>query len=251
MDVVMRDTQGFVDRHRVAVGADPSERADLRRLGFWSAVATAALGVGYGMTVIVMVVSSLSSGEAASGWQGIASYRATFRPGLLLPLIPSLLLAPAFAALMACVHIYAAPAKRIWSAIALAYTVIYAGMAFTNYVTQLVSIQRALAAGETDGLAMLVHGNPHALFWSLVSAYIFMNLAMLFAVPVFSGGGLERRIRRLFLLNGLSVIVTIAGVAADNPAVFMIGSLVIWCPLFTAATALLAVLFSRMEIPAR
>ena len=147
---------------------------------------------------------------------------------------------------MVCVHYYAAPVKRIWSHIALVYTVIYAGMATINYAIQLVSAQRALIHGETDGLSMLVHGNPHAIFWSLVSCYVFMNLAMLFAAPVFSGGRLERWIRRLFLLNGLSVITTIASLLVDNPFVFLAGSLVIWCPLFTAAAALLVVLFNRL-----
>ncbi len=94
---------------------------------------------------------------------------------------------------------------------------------------------------------MLANGNPHAIFWSLVSAYVFMNLAMLFAAPIFSGGRLERWIGRLFLLNGLSVIVTIASILVDNPTVFLLGSLVIWCPLFVAATVLLVVLFNRLD----
>jgi hypothetical protein len=234
----------------VSLTTGQPDRIALRRLGFWSALATALLGFGYGLAVIIMVASSLSSGEAATGWQGIEAYRAAFRPGLLLPLIPSLLLAPAFAALMVCVHSYAAPTKRIWSQAALVYTVIYAGMAFTNYATQLLSVQRALIQGETDGLSMWVHGNPHAIFWSLVSAYVFMNLAMLFAVPVFHGGRLERWIRRLFLLNGLSAIITIACILVDNPTMFMLGSLVIWCPLFTAAAALLVVLFGRLDVRA-
>jgi hypothetical protein len=100
---------------------DQSDRAGLRRLGFWSALATALFGLAYGLAVILMVVSNLSSGEAAAGWQGIEAYRASFRPILMLPLYPSLLLAPAFAALMVCVHYYATPAKRIWSHIALVY----------------------------------------------------------------------------------------------------------------------------------
>ena len=230
-----------------ALNIDQPDRAALRHLGFWSALATSLFGFGYGLAVVLMVISNLSSGEAAAGWQGIEAYQAAFRPILLLPIIPSLLLAPAFAALMVCVHYYATPAKRIWSHIALVYTVIYAGMAFINYAIQLVSAQRALINGETDGLSMLVHGNPHAIFWSLVSCYVFMNLAMLFAAPVFSGGRLECWIRRLFLFNGLSVILTIASILVDNPYVFMLDSLVIWCPFFTAATALLVVLFSRLD----
>jgi len=234
------------DSH-AALTVDPLDSTALRRLGFWSALATALFGFGYGVAVILMVISNLSSGEAASGWQGIAAYQANFQPILMLPLYPSLLLAPAFATLMVCVHYYTSPAKRIWSHIALVYTVIYASMAVINYAPQLLSVQRALLSGETDGLSMLVHGNPHAIFWSMVSCYVFMNLAMLFAAPVFSGGRLERWINRLFLLNGLSVILTVASLLVDNPFVFLLSSLVIWCPLFTAGNTLLAVLFSRFD----
>jgi hypothetical protein len=215
------------------------------QLGFWAALVSTLLGIGYGLTVIVMVAGMSKTGSAAS-WTGIEAYLAAFKPILMLPLIPSLFLAPAFTALMVCVHYYAAPEKRIWSHLGLAYTLIYAGMAFINYIIQLVSVQRSLLSGETDGVAMLVHGNPHGIFWSLVSAYIFMNLAMLFAAPVFKGGKLETWIRRFFLLNGCSVVITIASIWLDSWAGFMLGSLVIWCPIFSIATALLVVLFSRM-----
>jgi len=247
MSTLLSRTPVNVADDRAALNVDQPDRTSLRRLGFWSALATALFGFGYGLTVIIMVVSNLLSGEAAAGWQGIEGYRATFGPILLLPLYPSLLLVPAFTTLMVCVHYYTAPAKRIWSHIALVYTVIYAGMASINYFIQLVSVQRSLINGETDGLSILVHGNPHAIFWSLVSAYVFMNLAMLFAAPVFPGGRLERWIRRLFLLNGLSAISTIASILVDNPFAFLLGSVVIWCPLFTAATALLIVLFNRLD----
>jgi hypothetical protein len=215
------------------------------QLGFWAALLSTLLGIGYGLAVIIMAASQSKTGSAA-GWTDIEAYLATFSPILMLPLVPSLLLAPAFTALMVCIHAYAAPEKRIWSQLGLAYTLIYAGMAFTNYIVQLVSVQRSLLAGETDGLAMLVHGNPHSIFWSLVSAYIFMNLAMLFVAPVFQGGRLETWIRRFFLLNGCSVVLTIATLWLDSPAGFLLGSLVIWCPIFSIATALLVVLFSRM-----
>lgn len=247
MESIKTKIPGSSKGNRTIEQVDQPDRAALRQLGFWSAFASALFGFGYGLAVIIMVISNLSSGETAAGWQGIEAYQLSFRSILLLPLYPSLLLAPTFAALMVCVHYYATLAKRIWSHIALVYTVIYAGMALINYTTQLMSVQRALVSGETDGLSMLVFGNPHAIFWSLVSAYVFMNVAMLFAAPVFSGGRLERWINRLFLLNGLSVIITIASLLVDNPFVFLLGSLVIWCPLFTAANALVVVLFNRID----
>lgn len=219
----------------------------LKRLGFGSAFLSAFLGLGFDAAVVIMY-TSLPKADSAAGWTGITSYLETFDAVLLLPLVPSLLLVPAFTAMMVCIHYYAAPEKRLWSHLGLAFALIYAVMAFMNYSTQLLSVQRAILAGETDGLAMLVHGNPHAIFWSLVSGYIFMNLAMLFVAPVFAGGKIETWTRRFFLLNGASVVLTTASVCIDNPLVFNLLSVLVWSPLFAIATGLLAVLFARLDV---
>ena len=223
------------------------ETKALKRLGFWSALLSALFGIGFDIAVVIMY-TSLSQTSSAAGWTGITAYLPAFDPVLLLPLVPSLLLVPAFTAMMVCIHYYAPPEKRLWSHLGLAFALIYAVMAFMNYSTQLLSVQRAILAGETDGLAMLVHGNPHAIFWSLVSGYIFMNLAMLFAAPVFAGGKLETWTRHFFLLNGASVVLTTASVCIDNPLVFNLLSVIIWSPLFAIATGLLAVLFARQNV---
>ena len=171
---------------------------------------------------------------------------ASFQPVQMLPVIPSLALVPAFTALMVCIHSYASEEKRIWSRLGLAFTFIYASMAAINYMTQLFPVWRSINHGETDGLAMFVLGNPHSIFWALAYAYIFMHLAMLFAAPVFAGNPLEQRIRALFILNGVSGLVTIVNLFFDSPPLYLLGSLIIWCPVFTAATVATAVLFNRI-----
>lgn len=165
----------------------------------------------------------------------------------MLPLIPSLLIVPAFIVLMVSVHYYAAPDKKIWSHIGITFTLIYAAMASINYITQLTVVRLSILNKETDGLAMFVMGNSHSIFWALASAYVFMNLAMLFAAPIFEGGKLERLIRWLFFANGASAIVTIYGVVADSPQIYLMGSLVPWCVIFSWATILLAIMFKRSE----
>jgi hypothetical protein len=111
---------------------------------------------------------------------------------------------------------------------------------------QLLPVWRSINNGETDGLAMFVLGNPHSIFWGLAYVYLFMNLAMLFTAPVFTGDRLENGIRLLFILNGVSVVVTLASAIVDSPPFYLLGSLVIWCPIFTAAAILVAVLFKRI-----
>jgi len=135
--------------------------------------------------------------------------------------------------------------KKIWSHLGIAFTLIYASMSAINYITQLTVVRLSILNQETDGLAMFVMGNTHSIFWALASSYAFMNLAMLFAGSVFEGGRLEQSIRRLFYANGVSAVITIFGVAVDSPMIYLLGSLVPWCVIFSWATILLVMLFKR------
>ncbi len=218
------------------------------RVGVWSAVLATLCGIGYGITLIVTMVSmSATAAETSPGWSGIESFVASFQPIQMLSLIPSILLAPTFVVLMVSLHYYAAPDKKIWSHLGIAFALVYAAMASINYIVQLTIVRLSIVNRETDGLAMFVMGNPHSIFWALASCYIFMNLAMLFAAPVFSGGTLERWVRWLFIANGVSVIVSVFGVVVDSPAIYLLVSLVPGCIIFSLATALVAVLFRRIS----
>jgi hypothetical protein len=232
---------------RLAINAGASPSVALKQLGFWSAVLAAACSIGYGLAVIVMIIASASTPTtAAPGWQGVEAYIASFRAIQMLPLVPSLLLAPTFVVLMVCIHAYAPNAKKLWSQVGLAFAIIYATMACINYTVQLTVVRLSILSKEADELAMFVMGNAHSIFWALTSAYVFMNLAMLFAAPVFAGGKLERWIRWLFLANGASAAITLFGIVVDSPMIYLLGSLALWCLIFSAATILLAVLFRRI-----
>lgn len=238
----------YPDPDRSRNGGTAEAMITISKIGRWSAALTALCSVGYGIAVIVVMVSTLSnlSTTPAQGWTGIDAFLAAFEPIQMLPVIPSLLLAPAFTALMVSIYSYAAEDKKIWGLLGLAFTLIYAAMAATNYMIQLLPVWRSINNGETDGLAMFVLGNPHSIFWGLAYAYLFMNLAMLFTAPVFTGDRLENGIRLLFILNGVSVVVTLASAIVDSPPFYLLGSLVIWCPIFAAAAILVAVLFKRI-----
>jgi hypothetical protein len=219
----------------------------ISKIGLWSAVLTAIFSVGYGLAVIAVMVSSLltQSTSPAQSWTGIDGFLAAFQPVQMLPVIPSLFLAPAFTALMVSIYSYATEDKKVWSRLGLAFTLIYAAMAATNYMIQLLPVWRSINVGEADGLAMFVLGNPHSIFWGLAYAYIFMNLAMLLSAPVFAGSPLEKRIRLLFILNGVSGVFTIASIFLDSPPIYLLGSLIFWCPVFIAAAVSVAALFNR------
>jgi hypothetical protein len=177
------------------IGQDPGESTDqgafqippagtaaitIRKVGWWSAMLTGICSIGYGIAVIALFVYTLSdpASTQSQGWTGIEDFLVTFQPIQMLPVLPSLLLAPAFTALMVSIHYYAPLDRKIWSHFGLAFTLIYASIAATNYMIQLLPVWRSINHGETDGLAMFVLGNPHSIFWGLAYAYIFMNLAI-------------------------------------------------------------------------
>ncbi len=236
------------DQERILKSTTADAMVTIGKIGWWSAVLTSICSTAYGIAVIVFMVLTLSnqSPSAAQGWTGIDAFLAGFQPIQMLPVIPSLPLIPAFTALMVCIHSYAPEEKRIWTRLGLAFTFIYASTAAINYMTQLFPVWRSINNGETDGLAMFVLGNPHSIFWALAYAYIFMHLAMLFAAPVFAGSPLEKRIRTLFILNGVLGLITLVNLFFDSPPLYLLGSLIFWCPVFTAATVGTAVLFRRI-----
>jgi hypothetical protein len=219
------------------------------KIGWWSALLTSLCSAAYGLAVIAFFIYVLSNpmSSQAEGWTGIDAFVATFQPMQMLPVIPSLLLAPAFTALMVSIHSYASEDKKIWSLLGLAFTLIYAALAAMNYMVQLLPVWHSINNGETDGLAMFVLGNPHSIVWGLAYAYIFMNLAMLFSAQVFARNRLENRIRLLFILNGVSGVFTVASAVLDAPPpLYLLVSLIFWCPVFTAATVSVAALFNRI-----
>lgn len=231
-----------------SIDSDRSIPRSVERIGFWSAILSTLFSIGYGISVIVMMITTLATAtETPSGWNGIETFVDSFQSIQMLPLIPSLLLAPTFIVLMVSIHYYAVPDKKIWSHLGIVFALIYAVMASINYITQLTVVRFSILNKETDGLAMFVIGNSHSVFWALASAYAFMNLAMLFAAPVFEGGRLKQSIRRLFFANGASVVVTIFGIVVDSPPIYLLGSLFPWCLIFSWATVLLAVMFKRLQ----
>ena len=104
------------------------------QLGFWSAVLATLSSIGYGIAVIIMMISSITAAaDTPPGWHGIEAFVASFQSIQMLPLIPSLVLAPTFIVLMVSVHYYAAHEKRIWSHLGIAFAIVYAVMASLNY----------------------------------------------------------------------------------------------------------------------
>ncbi len=179
---------------------DPSRAAALR-LGFWAGALTAAVAIVFAATAIATPARSgpfCSTACVASPYTDVAR----FIPGDYLWLIPGILLAPIFVALIACIHAYAAEPEKTFARIALSFAASYAVVILVDYFVQLTVVVPSLQSGETQGLSLFTQYNPHGLFIALeVLAYLLMSLAFSTAAPVFTRGRTERTIGRLFGLN--------------------------------------------------
>ena len=104
---------------------------------------------------------------------------------------------------MLALHHVSAVEKRFWTHGALAFTIIYAVFVTANYVVQLATVIPMKLKGALNEISILEQ-TPHSLFWDFDAiGYIFMGLAMLFAIPAFKKDGFQRWVRLAFLANGL------------------------------------------------
>jgi hypothetical protein len=91
--------------------------------------------------------------------------------------------------------------KRFWTHGALIFTSLYVAFVTANYVVQLATVIPMTVKG-TAGEIQLLSQTPHSLFWDFDAiGYIFMGLAMLFAVPAFEKQGFQKWVGYSFLLH--------------------------------------------------
>ncbi len=214
----------------------------VNRVGFWAAVLATVFSVAF---VITAVLSSLV--VPVADWQGIEAYAAAFRTLDVIPVVPPLLLAPAFVVLMASVHRCVADERKVLSLSALSFSVVYAAIIWIIDYVQLTVVRQNILGGVTDGLALWAMPNMRSLFFALEAvAYGFMSLSTLVAAPLFGREGVERWVRWLFLANGFIGIGGVVAYAFGHVTVVFLG-LALWCIEFPIATGLLAVLFRRAQ----
>jgi hypothetical protein len=215
------------------------------RLGFWSAIVTVA---------VAAVFAAMAMPTPPRGGPfcvtGCVTYPyvdvAQYIPGDYLWLVPGILLAPSFVVLMACIHAYAAEARKTYSRLGLSFAVVYAVVILVDYFLQLTVVAPSLQAGETDGLSLFTQYDPHGLFIGLEAlGYTMLTVALLFAAPVFTGGRVERVIRGLFALSfALAMVALVAlAVLGHDLVAFELAVLMITWIVLIASGALLSVVF--------
>lgn len=100
-------------------------------------------------------------------------------------------------------HYITPDSKKFWSHAALIFSMLYAVFVTANYVVQLATVIPMKIIGKTNEIQVLEQ-TPHSMFWNFDAiGYIFMGLATLIAVPVFSKNGFQKWVRISFLSHAL------------------------------------------------
>jgi hypothetical protein len=207
---------------------------DVRKLGYWSAFLASLFS-------IIYIVGQLAEWFDLMG-SGGGPENASTALGIIVLLVPSLFLAPAFALLMVCVHYYAPADRKVWSHAAIVFAAVYTVMVSINYYVQLTLILPHMLRGETDSIRPFLFTPFDSFTYSVdVLGYSFMSLSTLFAAFVFTGPGIERTARRFMIANGL----LIPFLALQIYYHLLIWPAALWAVTFPGATITLAIIFKR------
>jgi hypothetical protein len=160
--------------------------------------------------------------------------------------IVSLISAPIILVFFAVIHVYAAEERKLFSLMALAFSILFTAMTCINRFIHLAIVRPSVAAGATDGLEWFTPYGTHSIMVGLeiLGWSFFLGLAFLCAAFVFKGGVLERALFWVFLVDAaLSLVSTLTPFTGITLFTFV--GTIAWGPGFIAACVLLIKLLRR------
>lgn len=172
------------------------------RLGSWSAAGVFLIGIAYLVT--------LAAGFAVHGLD-----EPIVDPILAIMEVLTLMSALPMVVVMAAIHGYASDDRKLYGAIALAFTILFAGTTSAVHFVELTAVRQLGSGG-------IVWPSPvYAL--ELLAWDLFLGLALLFAAPVFDRSGPEGSVRGGLLISGVLCVAGIAGPAVGNMRLQLVG----------------------------
>ncbi len=164
---------------------------------------------------------------------------------VLLPIIPSLLLAPAFLVMMVCVNAAVPEERRIWSQLGVALACVYVPSCAAAYVVELFVVEPRVLRGSGSDVALLTLVRGDSVLNAIDGiGYVFMCLATLLAAPAFGQNGLERWIRWLLLANGVLALPIFLTYFVDRRFMWLAA---LWCVTITASALFIALHLARLD----
>ena len=181
-----------------------------KRVGFYSAVLTAVITiVTFGLAMTAIPISGANCPGDCVEYpylDTVAQYPKDF-----LWMLPAMLLALVYVALMVSIHDYVDGQRKTYSQIGLSFALIAAAVLLIDYYLQFSVVPISLMNGETEGLAMLIQYNPHGIFLALEElGYLLMSLSFLFvAIALSNRSRLESAIRWVFAIGCALVLISL------------------------------------------
>jgi hypothetical protein len=198
----------------------------MSRLGMWSAFGLFLVGIAYLLTLVVGMASS-----------GLTT--PILDPILAVMEVLTLLSAPLLVIMVAAVYSWAPAEYKVHGLVALAFTVVAAGLtSCVHFVGLTVLRQTGTAAIQWPSVSYALE----LLAWD-----IFLGLALIFAAPVFQGGGLRRAVRLTMACAGYLSLAGTAGPAIGDLRWQRVGILG-YGTVLPVAALLLAILFRREAV---
>ncbi len=128
---------------------------------------------------------------------------------------PAIGLVIAYLLLMVSLRAVAPQNRSVIGQMAVAVSVVAAAVLVPTYFVQFSVVPSSIAAGETDGIALLTQYNPHGAFIALEEVgYLLMSVSFLLAIPLIDDAGVKARLVRWLFGAGFFVpIVALVAVA--------------------------------------
>lgn len=159
--------------------------------------------------------------------------------------VPSLIfgfiLVPCFISMLACLHHYCPPERKVFSLLGLVFAIHYGCLISFNYILQLSLAQQPISGGEFFSIT-----NPNSMFFVIeMLGYFFLGLATIVVLPVFGKSRLERVIQSLFLLNGILGIGGLIGFIWQLDMRILLAGLLVWNVIMPVAAGLMVFYFRK------
>lgn len=207
-----------------------------RSLGYWSSIFSSVFSIAY-------IIAQLIEWMGLLGSQGGPENLST-PMGLVWLLTPSLLLGVSFLILMVSIHYCASESDKIWSHLGLTFATAYAVLIGIVYFVQLTLVVPRLMSGDTQDIQLLIFTPFNSFLYAVdILGYSFMSVATLFAARVFTGDGLEKKVRWFLTANGL-LLPFLVFQMYYHPLIFIAS---LWAITFPGSTISLIIIFKQQK----
>lgn len=217
------------------------------RLGFWSALLFAIMGVGYGLGMGIFFMK-----YPMPTWSNIESFADFMKSSSQLFFsmcqITAFLSGIIFIILLCSIHEHAKVEKKIFTRIGMCFGTVFVMLASITYFVQFTVIPQNISDGSLQGLEQFVQLNTKSFISAIVILGwgLFLGLTTFFIAPVFSNGKLENLIKWSFILSGIFLVLNTIGYMIQNVFLCLI-STGIYSFTLTLASVLLCILFRKLR----